>query len=148
VETNPKPGPGDRGDNSGAGGDRHGQEPPIRAGDGDGGPRYPASRLRRSEPAAGEPVKPVEPEVVEPGAGFGPEPGLGPEPGPGTGLGSGPTLGPGRFGGGQFGSWFGPRSFGGGRVQVWGCSPGCLIVSLVLSLLLTLLLNAMFGLFS
>jgi len=40
---------------------------------------------------------------------------------------------------------FGPRSFGGGRVQVYGCSPGCLLVSLlvsiVLSVALTLLLN-------
>jgi hypothetical protein len=51
------------------------------------------------------------------------------------------------FGGGPDGL-FGPRSFGGGRVQVWGCSPGCLIVSLVvsvvLSVVLTLLLNAIF----
>jgi hypothetical protein len=39
---------------------------------------------------------------------------------------------------------FGPRSFGNGRIEVWGCSPGCLVVSLVASALLTLLLNAMF----
>ena len=44
------------------------------------------------------------------------------------------------------GGWlFGPRSFRGGRVQVYGCSPGCIIlscvVSLVVSVLLTLLLN-------
>jgi hypothetical protein len=43
---------------------------------------------------------------------------------------------------------FGPRSFGGGRVQVYGCSPGCIIVSIVvsvvLSVLLTLLLNLIF----
>jgi hypothetical protein len=38
----------------------------------------------------------------------------------------------------------GPRSFGNGRIQVWGCSPGCLIASLVISVVLTLLLNAMF----
>jgi hypothetical protein len=45
------------------------------------------------------------------------------------------------------GGFFGPRSFAGGRVQVWGCSPGCILVSLVasvvLSVLLTLLLNAL-----
>ena len=44
---------------------------------------------------------------------------------------------------GGFGSMFGPRSIGGGRVQVWGCSPGCLIVSIVGSLLLTLILNGL-----
>jgi hypothetical protein len=38
----------------------------------------------------------------------------------------------------QLGPMFGPR------IQVWGCSPGCLIVSLVASVVLTLLLNAMF----
>ena len=37
--------------------------------------------------------------------------------------------------------WFGPRSYKNGRVQVWGCSPGCLIASIVLSILLTVLLN-------
>ena len=47
------------------------------------------------------------------------------------------------------GGWlFGPRSLGGGRVQVYGCSPGCIIlsciVSLVASILLTLLLNWIF----
>ena len=47
------------------------------------------------------------------------------------------------------GGWlFGPRSFRGGRVQVYGCSPGCIIlsciVSLVASILLTLLLNGIF----
>jgi len=47
------------------------------------------------------------------------------------------------------GGWlFGPRSFRGGRVQVYGCSPGCIIlsclVSLVVSILLTLLLNWIF----
>jgi hypothetical protein len=39
---------------------------------------------------------------------------------------------------------FGPRSIGNGRVQVWGCSPGCLVASLLISVVLTLLLNAMF----
>jgi hypothetical protein len=33
---------------------------------------------------------------------------------------------------------------GGGRVRVYGCSPGCLIVTVVVSLILTLLLNAIF----
>jgi hypothetical protein len=42
------------------------------------------------------------------------------------------------------GPMFGPRTFGNGRIQVWGCSPGCLIASLIASVLLTLLLNAMF----
>jgi hypothetical protein len=50
---------------------------------------------------------------------------------------------------GGIGGWlFGPRSFAGGRVQVYGCSPGCLLVSLIVSvlasILLTLLLNAIF----
>jgi len=38
---------------------------------------------------------------------------------------------------------FGPRSFGGrsGRVQVYGCSPGCLLVMIAVSVLLTLLLS-------
>ena len=38
-------------------------------------------------------------------------------------------------------SLFGGRSYGGGRVRVYGCSPGCLVISLVLSLFLTLVLN-------
>ena len=47
------------------------------------------------------------------------------------------------------GGWLvGPRSCRGGRVQVYGCSPGCIIlsciVSLVASILLTLLLNWIF----
>jgi hypothetical protein len=33
------------------------------------------------------------------------------------------------------------RSNGGGRIRVYGCSPGCLIVSLLLSLFLTLVIN-------
>jgi hypothetical protein len=39
---------------------------------------------------------------------------------------------------------FAPRSFGDGRIQVWGCSPGCLIASLVASVVLTILLNIVF----
>ncbi len=38
-------------------------------------------------------------------------------------------------------SLFKPKSYRGGRVQVYGCSPGCLLVSLLLSLFLTLVLN-------
>ncbi len=33
------------------------------------------------------------------------------------------------------------RTFGGGRVRVYGCSPGCLLMSLGLSIVLTLLVN-------
>ena len=36
------------------------------------------------------------------------------------------------------GMW-GPR--GGGRVKVYGCSPGCLLVSIGLSVFLTIVLN-------
>jgi hypothetical protein len=37
---------------------------------------------------------------------------------------------------------FRPREFRGGRVKVYGCSPGCLLVSLALSIFLTLAVNA------
>ncbi len=43
----------------------------------------------------------------------------------------------GRRGGGLFG----PARFGGGRVQVYGCSPGCLAASLIVSVILTILVN-------
>ena len=33
------------------------------------------------------------------------------------------------------------RTYGEGRVRVYGCSPGCLVISLAVSLLLTLLIN-------
>lgn len=36
---------------------------------------------------------------------------------------------------------FGPRELAGGRVQVFGCSPGCLLASLLVSITLTILLN-------
>jgi hypothetical protein len=36
---------------------------------------------------------------------------------------------------------FSPRELKGGRVKVYGCSPGCLLVSLAVSLLLTLAVN-------
>ena len=42
---------------------------------------------------------------------------------------------------------FKPKEFRDGRVRVYGCSPGCLVVSLVLSLLLTLVLNGCTQLF-
>lgn len=48
-------------------------------------------------------------------------------------------------GSGLGGSLFAPRSFAGGRVQVIGCSPGCLLVSLAASVVLTILLNLLLG---
>jgi hypothetical protein len=51
---------------------------------------------------------------------------------------------PSAFEGGRLSPMFGPGTFGNRRIQVWGCSPGCLIASLVASVVLTLLLNAMF----
>lgn len=42
---------------------------------------------------------------------------------------------------------FGPRSFREGRVQVYGCSPGCLLISLLVSVVLTLLINALLNSF-
>jgi hypothetical protein len=36
---------------------------------------------------------------------------------------------------------FGPREFKEGRVKLYGCSPGCLLVSLLVSVGLTILLN-------
>ncbi len=39
---------------------------------------------------------------------------------------------------------YAPYAFGGGRVRVYGCSPGCLLISVIVSLVLTLLLNAIF----
>ena len=42
-------------------------------------------------------------------------------------------------------SFFGPRSYRGGKVQVWGWSPGCLLVSLSLSITLTIILNLLIG---
>jgi hypothetical protein len=36
---------------------------------------------------------------------------------------------------------FSPRSYRGGQVKVYGCSPGCLLVSLLLSIFLTIVLN-------
>jgi hypothetical protein len=36
---------------------------------------------------------------------------------------------------------FEPEEHKGGRVKVYGCSPGCLLVSIVLSVFLTLAVN-------
>ena len=36
---------------------------------------------------------------------------------------------------------FEPRAYRGGRVKVYGCSPGCLLVSIALSVFLTLAVN-------
>ena len=41
----------------------------------------------------------------------------------------------------------GGRSYRGGRVRVYGCSPGCLLLSLAASVLLTVLLNVLIRLF-
>jgi hypothetical protein len=54
----------------------------------------------------------------------------------GEGAGAAPGAGP-RPGG----SLFAPRSVAGGRVQVFGCSPGFLLISLGVSIFLTILLN-------
>ncbi|MBA2276170.1 MAG: hypothetical protein H0W06_00275 [Chloroflexia bacterium] len=44
-------------------------------------------------------------------------------------------------------SLFGPRSFAGGRVQVFGCSPGCLLLSLAVSIIATIILNLLLNWF-
>ncbi len=36
---------------------------------------------------------------------------------------------------------FKPKEFRGGRVKVYGCSPGCLLVSIAVSVFLTLAVN-------
>lgn len=103
-------------------------EPRPGAGPSDSGPGPEAGRPS-SEPAAPR-SEPLIPDVLEPG-----EDPYGSRPG-GIPFGGGP------------GGMFEPRSFGGGRVQVFGCSPGCLVLSLVvsvvLSVVLTLLLNLIF----
>jgi hypothetical protein len=38
---------------------------------------------------------------------------------------------------------FRPRELGDGRARVYGCSPGCLLLSLAVSVLLTILLNVL-----
>ena len=42
---------------------------------------------------------------------------------------------------------FGPKGIGEGRVRVYGCSPGCLLLSLGVSVLLTILVNVLIRLF-
>jgi hypothetical protein len=37
--------------------------------------------------------------------------------------------------------FFGPTEFRGGQVQVYGCSPGCILVSILVSIVLTIVLN-------
>lgn len=44
-------------------------------------------------------------------------------------------------------SLFQPRSFRGGTVQVYGCSPGCILLSLLVSVVLTIVLNLILNLF-
>jgi hypothetical protein len=39
---------------------------------------------------------------------------------------------------------FAPRTFGGGRIRVYGCSPGCLLLSLLVSLALMFMLRVLF----
>ena len=41
-----------------------------------------------------------------------------------------------------------PRRVAGGRVQVYGCSPGCLVVSLAVSVLLTIVVSVLLRLVS
>jgi len=38
---------------------------------------------------------------------------------------------------------FDPQEFRDGRVRVYGCSPGCLLLSLAVSVLLTILVNVL-----
>jgi hypothetical protein len=40
-----------------------------------------------------------------------------------------------------------PNTFADGRVRVYGCSPGCLLLSLAVSVLLTIVLNVVIRLF-
>ena len=37
---------------------------------------------------------------------------------------------------------FKPREYEGGRIRVYGCSPGCLLVSIAISVFLTLVVNS------
>ena len=38
---------------------------------------------------------------------------------------------------------FGPRSYRDGQVKVFGCSPGCLLVSVAVSVALTIFVNVL-----
>jgi hypothetical protein len=42
---------------------------------------------------------------------------------------------------------FKPREYRDGKVKLYGCSPGCLLISLALSIFLTLALNGCIRLF-
>jgi hypothetical protein len=42
---------------------------------------------------------------------------------------------------------FKPREYRDGKVRLYGCSPGCLLISLALSIFLTLALNGCIRLF-
>jgi len=37
--------------------------------------------------------------------------------------------------------FFGPMELRGGQVQLYGCSPGCILLSLLVSIVLTIVLN-------
>jgi hypothetical protein len=94
--------------------------------------RYGATRVfprvefgRQQEPQDEARQEPLTPEVIDRRTAD-----------EGQGWGAGAPLG------GEGGGPFAPHTFGGGRVRVYGCSPGCLIVSVIVSLILTLLLNA------
>ena len=41
---------------------------------------------------------------------------------------------------------FEPKEYRDGRIRVYGCSPGCLLVSIAISVALTLLVNGCFHL--
>lgn len=93
-------------------------------GEGESQPRLPASRLQ-PRAADREPTRSLTPDEVR-------------EPGQPLTHDQAPEMGA-----QPRGSMFAPRSFAGGRVQVFGCSPGFLLISLVASILLTILLNAL-----
>ena len=40
-----------------------------------------------------------------------------------------------------------PKTFADGRVRVYGCSPGCLLLSLAVSVLLTIAVNVLIRIF-
>jgi hypothetical protein len=42
---------------------------------------------------------------------------------------------------------FSPRTYRDGQVKVYGCSPGCLLISLAVSVGLTILVNVLIRLF-
>ena len=88
-------------------------------------PRIDFGQPKPQELPTGTSGAPLTPEVIDPG--------MEEEP-------RGRSFG-GPFGGGS--DPFAPTSLAGGRVRVYGCSPGCLILSVVVSLILTMLLNGM-----